>query len=253
MTNGDDFRRRVRAEVYERDIGQRGWLQADELDSVTAWLGAPPHGMLLDIGCGAPSIPLAEITDCGVVGLGIDPAGILRAAHSVDDRGMAHRIAYVVNDADRDLPFAGESFDGLLCFDLIDHLRDRAARFADWYRILKPGGRVVVTDPVVITGAVSNEELHARAHAYFHLFVPPGYTEEALAEAGFNLVRTEDLTAMMAQFAAKQVEARTRNRELFEGEDQALSVYEAVARMAGEGRLSRFAYVAERKECSDVS
>jgi hypothetical protein len=115
---------------------------------------------------------------------------------------------------------------------------------------LKPGGRLVFTDPVVVTGPLTNEELAVRSSIGVFLFVPPGYDQQALAAAGFELVEALDRTRNMAEMAAcwraaRAVHAadlqRIEGEETFEGQQR---FFEVAARLAGEGRLSRFAFCA---------
>ncbi len=212
-----EFERRVRADVYDEDIGQYAWFQAKELDEVVKWLDTPRGGTLLDIGCGAPPMPLVEATGCSYVGLGNDPTGIERVARWAAKSGMSDRVRYIVHDANDDLPFDDETFDGLMCFDLVDHLEDRAARFRDWRCVLKSGARTVFTDPIVVTGPVTNEEIRIHSYGTKHIYSPPGYTEAMLAEAGLTLVHTEDLTLAMARYSKRQAEARRRHCDCSSG------------------------------------
>src|SRR6185436_7935854 len=92
------------------------------------------------------------------------------------------------------LPFADASFDAIMCIDAINHLPDRPRVLADWARLLRPGGRLLFTDPTVVTGEISNQEIAVRASIGFFLFVAPNTDERMLASTGLHLVLKEDLT-----------------------------------------------------------
>ena len=69
--------------------------------------------------------------------------------------------------------------------------------------MLKPGGRAAFTDPVVVTGLVSNEELAVRSSVGFFLFGPPGVNEQLIADAGLELVKRDDVTENTAAIAGR--------------------------------------------------
>jgi hypothetical protein len=104
----------------------------------------------------------------------------------------------------------------------------------------------------VITGFLSNVEIVIRSSAGFYLFVPQGYDEEVLAQCGLRLVTVENLTQNMAEIAHRRRQARESHAQAlqeiegpqaFETQQQFLAV---ASRVAQEGRLSRFLFVAER-------
>ncbi len=45
------------------------------------------------------------------------------------------------------LPFASETFDGVVCMNALHHMPSYAAALAEVYRVLKPGGRAVFSEP----------------------------------------------------------------------------------------------------------
>ena len=118
--------------------------------------------------------------------------------------------------------------------------------------MLKPGGRLLFTDPVTVTGPLTNMELATRSSVGFLLFVPEGYDKEVIAQSGLRLLMSKNLTTNMAEVAAKRQAAREKRctalRQI-EG-DQAFTAQQnllaMVARLAHEARLSRFVYVSDR-------
>ena len=122
----------------------------------------------------------------------------------------------------------------------------------EWHRVLKPGGRAVFTDPVLITGSVTNDELAQRSSIGLFVFVPRGHNEELLLKTGFRLVSQLDLTENAALVSRRWREARARFRDdllrlageaQFEGVQGFLG---AVHKLTAERRLSRVAYFVEK-------
>jgi SAM-dependent methyltransferase len=150
------------------------------------------------------------------------------------------------------LPFPSSSFDALVSNDAMCHLGQRSAVLREWYRVLRPGGRILFTDAMVITGIVSQEELATRSSIGFYLFVPPGENERLLGEAGFRLLSVQDLTASEATIAGRWHDARARRREALvarEGQvnfDGLQRFLQCARTLSLERRLSRYSYLAER-------
>jgi SAM-dependent methyltransferase len=155
-------------------------------------------------------------------------------------------------DAAQQLPFSEASFDAITCIDAINHFSDRPRVVAEWARLLKVGGRLLFTDPITVTGPLTNAEVAVRSSAGIYLFVPHGYDERVIAQCKLQLLVCEDVTANMAKVAEARHAARaSRSAALREIEgDQAYDgqqeFLEVAARVAREGRLSRFVYVSKK-------
>jgi SAM-dependent methyltransferase len=169
---------------------------------------------------------------------------------SAEREGCPPACRFRLVDAGKRLPFADGSFDAIFCNDAINHLPGRAALFADWHRVLKRGGRLLFTDPIVVTGPVTSDEIRIRSSIGFYLFVPAGCNERLLEQAGFEVHDVRDVTDAEAQVSARWRDARARRREAliaiegeagFEGLQRFL---DAVCTLSRERRLSRFAYLA---------
>ncbi len=245
----------IRAEAFGEDIGQNGWLTADEHDLFIAWLGVGPGHTVLDVACGSgrTTLRIARITGCDVRGVDIHADAVSAARAAAADAGLHDRAEFLLADGSRRLPFDDGTLEGLICIDALNHLADRPAVFAEWARIVKPGGRVVFTDPITVTGALTNEDIAIRASIGFFLFVPEGLDARLLREAGFDVTDGVDRTANMARSASAWRDARARHEDdlrriegdaTFEGQQTFLDV---AARLAAERRLSRFAFRATRQ------
>jgi SAM-dependent methyltransferase len=165
--------------------------------------------------------------------------------------GLERRTTFEVVDAQSALRFPDGAFDGLLCIDSMNHFPDRLNSLREWRRVLRPGGRAVFTDPVVVTGPVTNEELAQRSSIGLFVFLPAGLNEELIVKAGFRIVSQADATENAALISSRWREARQHFRddllriegeERFEGVQKFLS---AVHKLTAERRLSRSAWVVE--------
>jgi ubiquinone/menaquinone biosynthesis C-methylase UbiE len=245
----------VRGQAFGEDIGQTGWLTADEHDTFLSWLALGPGKELLDVACGSggPTLRAARRTEARVRGIDLHADAVRTAKAQAERAGLAERATFEQVDAGKSLPFEDARFDGLICVDAINHLPDRGATLREWARVIEPGGRVVFTDPIVVTGPLTNEEIAIRSSIGFFLFVPPGADQRLLEEAGFDVLEAEDRTENMARMAERWQAARAAHaRELrqIEGDrtfDGQQRFFRVAAKLAAERRLSRFAFCGRRK------
>lgn len=242
----------IREETFGRDIGQNSWLTADEYDRFISWLRLLPgdHALEVASGSGGPALYLAGHANCHVTGIDANESGVKTAtASSAQSRT---RVAFEVVDANAELPFADETFDAILCIDSMNHFPDRLNVFREWHRVLRPGGRAVFTDPVVITGPVTNHELALRSSIGLFLFVPPGVNEKFVKQAGFNLVQQDDVSENAASISGRWYDSRARYRDALlkiEGDERfegLQNFFAAVQQLTGERRLSRIVYLVEK-------
>jgi SAM-dependent methyltransferase len=244
----------VRREAFGEDIGQNSWLTIEELERFGSWLELRRSVRLLDVACGSggPALHLARLTGCEVVGVELYEEAVANGNRSAREAGLELQASFVEADASRPLPFKGGSFEAIVCIDSINHLPDRPNTLADWARLLLPGGRLLFTDPVTVTGILGSDEIAVRTSIGYFLFAPPGENERLLFEAGLELRVGEDTTEQLAEIARRRHDARTKRAEAvrqlegdeaFEGRQR---FFDIVATLARERRLSRLVYVAEK-------
>jgi SAM-dependent methyltransferase len=130
--------------------------------------------------------------------------------------------------------------------------RNRLEVLDEWHRVLRPGGRMLFTDAMVLTGLVSHEELAVRSSIGWYLFVPPGENERLIGRAGFTLLASEDVTAAAETIAERWHAARERHRDELVAREGAPNFaglqrfLACVHRLSAERRLSRYCYLAEK-------
>jgi 2-polyprenyl-3-methyl-5-hydroxy-6-metoxy-1,4-benzoquinol methylase len=244
----------IRREAFGEDIGQNSWLTADEQDKFLNWLALSAGKTLLDAGCGAggPVLRAAARSGCSVVGVDAHEQAISTAHSLAAQLGLSAVAKFFVADMSQKLAFPDATFEAITCIDAINHFPDRRGVIAEWARLLKPGGRLLFTDPIIVTGPLTNAEISVRSSTGFYLFVPPGYDETILAQCGLQLLVSENRTRNMAEIAERRRAARAsrssalreiESHQVFERQQEFLSI---AARTASENCLSRFAYVAEK-------
>ena len=256
--NYDNFQtelyEQIRQEAFGEDFGQNSWLTSEEQDKFVSWLNLSSGKTLLDIACGSggPALRIAEKTGCSIIGIDVHEQAISTANSLASRRGLKDRAEFRIVDASAKLHLADASCDAITCIDAINHLPDRRLVIAEWARILRPGGRLLFTDPITVTGPLSAAEIAVRSSIGFFLFVPPGFDERVISDCGLRLVGSDDVTTNMAKIAERRRAARAsrssalrkiEGKQTFEGQQEFLAV---AARLAEEKRLSRFVYVAEK-------
>lgn len=245
----------IRSEAFGEDIGQNSWITAEELRRFCGWLELTSTSELLDVasGTGGPDLFIVRSTGCRVTGVDIHEAGVAVAVANSRSAGLAERTRFVHADARQPLPFRDGQFDAILSIDAMNHFYDRAGLLQEFRRLLRPGGRLLFTNAVTLTGLLRKEEMVERSYGMGEfVFTPMGYDQKNVVAAGFELLRVEDLTDTVARVARAWHEARAkRTAELdrIEGVDQNAAMQrflDSVSTLALERRLSRPAYLARR-------
>src|SRR5215216_4704781 len=243
----------IRRETFGEDIGQNSWITTGEFDRFYSWLDLAPDDHILEIasGSGGPALYLARKFHCRITGLDINEEGVNTANQQALDQKVSG-VKFQVADVNQPLTFEAESFEAVMCIDSMNHFRDRLGYLREWHRVLKSGKRALFTDPVVITGSISNEELAARSSIGFFLFVPLDVTKNLIEETGFKLIRCEDVTGNIELTSGRWHASRQKHRQdmiQIEGEerfDGLQKFFSTVHQLTSERRLSRFVFVAEK-------
>jgi SAM-dependent methyltransferase len=97
-----------------------------------------PGQRLLDAACGTGNYTLA-LQHRGASVSGVDASGLMLAAA----RARSSTIAWVQARVEW-LPFVSASFDTITCVNAVHHFGDVEQAFAEFQRILKPGGRLAI-------------------------------------------------------------------------------------------------------------
>ncbi len=110
-------------------------------------MGLGPYDRVLDVACGrgVSAIHLAHQFGCHVTGLDYGRENIAAAEAQAADQGIAHLTTFRQGDAEG-LPFGDGVFDAVISECSFCTFPDKATAAAEMARVLRPGGRLGLTD-----------------------------------------------------------------------------------------------------------
>ena len=153
-----------------------------------------PGAAIVDVGCGTGD-NLATLDDAAagggtVVGVELSPYAVRHAP-----RGACGHVRVGVSRAEQ-LPFPTACADLVTSMDVIEHLDDAAA-LAEYHRILRPGGLVLVTVPAYqwLWSAHDDWAAHLRRYTRPRLLA-------TLEQAGFSPIRATYFNSFLVPPAA---------------------------------------------------
>ena len=150
LTEGYDYYPRIEAEfqsALDESLHPRG---PELLFEMVANLGLPPKTHALDLGCGEGRFSTALAERFGFLVTGIDPVPrnievsnqALEGATSRDPQ-LADLVRFELGSAEA-LSLADASADFIWCREVLVLIEDLASTFAECWRVLRPGGRMLI-------------------------------------------------------------------------------------------------------------
>ncbi len=114
--------------------------------TVLRMLDVKPGERILDIGCGNAR-DIARIAEAGgkVFGVDVSPGMVAAAQQELTRMGIGD-VELQVGDATC-LDFPNACFDKVLCSEVIEHIPNASQALSEMYRVLKPGGKLVLSTP----------------------------------------------------------------------------------------------------------
>jgi SAM-dependent methyltransferase len=141
-------RQRLFAEVLglPAEISPSNLLPLNGLAAVERALGVPGEGLLVDVACGrgGPGMWVARRSGCRLIGVDFSALAIAQATRRRELFGLQDRARFVVGTIDKTGLDAGIA-DGLMCVDAFQFAQDGTAAAEGLRRVLRRGGRIVLT------------------------------------------------------------------------------------------------------------
>ena len=161
----------------------RRWMRSELSDLSLA-------SAILEVGCGDASFTKSLAQHSSRV------TAIDISEHQIAKNAAAHpQIAFVQHDVANRFPFAPESFDAIWCSEVLEHLFDPGFALREMHRVLKPGGRLLVTVPHhglcknVLIALFRWDEHFTPSNPHIRFFTRNTLTRLA-AESGFRKIQT---------------------------------------------------------------
>jgi ubiquinone/menaquinone biosynthesis C-methylase UbiE len=246
----------IRRDTYGNDLGQTSWVAPAESNDIPILLKITEDSNVLELGCGSGgyAIYVAERTGCRITGLDLNAQAIRNANRLARTKDMLPQVRFLRHDLTKKLPYDPNTFDAIFANDVVPHIPNRPILLAEIFRILKPGGRMLYSDALVIAGHISQREIEVRSTLGLYIFSTPGQNETLITAAGFSKPKSTDTTAETAVLAANWFNARKKRRRMLldqEGEvtyAQGQSLLACARRLAEEKRLLRYVYRAQKPQ-----
>jgi len=242
----------IRLETYGEDFGQTSWVTTAESHEIPKLLQLSSSSSVLEIGCGSGgyAVDLAKRIGCQVLGLDRNADGIRNAKALAEKDKLGARVKFDQCDVSQRLPVEDNAFDAIYSNDVLCHVPRRSQVLSDLRRVLKPGGRLLFSDALIIGGLLSHEEIATRSSIGMYFFSPPGENERLIKQSGLKQIEARDTTDSAALLSKRWHDAREKRKAALvasEGEANFAGVQrflECVHILTAEKRLLRFLYTA---------
>lgn len=204
---------------YEKIFGQ-GYVSTGGQTTTTEFvekLNLKSGERVLDVGCGIGGGDFYMARQFGVSVVGIDlSTNMVHRALETSMKDTSVDVEFEICDATKK-EFPDASFDVVYSRDTILHIEDKQALFAKFFRWLKPGGRVLISDY-----CQGEQEPTDRFKAYvagrgYHLLSPSQYGK-VLESVGFTSVSAEDRTDQFVEVLKDELTRTLAHKEEFVSE-----------------------------------
>ncbi len=189
------------AEDHEDDAGIAGWsatgLEARLRRFAGLWRCSDRDGRWLDAGCGAGTY-VRLLSTHGLTVIGIDYS--LPTVRKARMRGEGSGL-YAVADVRR-LPFRAGTFDGVLCFGVMQALTDSASALVELGNKVRPGGELWVDalNRWCVVNALDLLRRRLRGRAIHLRYESPGNMKRSLRAQGFEAVQVHWMPILPARW-----------------------------------------------------
>jgi SAM-dependent methyltransferase len=166
---------------------------------------------VVDIGAGfgGSARYLARTYGCHVTCLNLSEIENERNRRLNEEQGLAHLID-VVDGSFEDLPFQDKAYDLVWSQDAFLHSGDRVRVLEEAVRVVKPGGRLVFTDPMAANGAPKDALVPILERLSLDTMACPDFYRRELYRLGMNSVTFHEASAQLPRHYQRVLEETER-------------------------------------------
>ena len=191
----------------------RRQAQIELIEELLRWADCnssnPPQNVI-DVGCGigGSTLHIAEKFNCNATGITLSPVQASRAKERAIEAGLEDRVHFEVANA-LAMPFEDNTFDLVWSLESGEHMPDKAKFLAECYRVLKPGGKMIMAtwchrETDSLAGELTpNETAHLKEiyRVYCLPYVISLSEYRAIAsKCGFQNLQADDWSTAVAPF-----------------------------------------------------
>jgi ubiquinone/menaquinone biosynthesis C-methylase UbiE len=189
-----------------KTLGASAFARWLEWRKLLKWLNPQKGEKILDIACGDGELSL-RIAQRGadVYGLDMSAAGIASAKRLAAIAKLD--CEFTVGDAER-LPYNDGFFNGVVCSSSLEHFKDDARSLNEMRRVLKPGGRAILTVdsftyPIVPELKEQHRQMCSVEHYYTREDMAAALRAAGLTQSRSEYLLTSGLTSFFIKFWIK--------------------------------------------------
>ncbi len=184
---------------------------ADLLENESIDLDENTRVLDLGAGYGGSMRHLARRFGCHCVALNLSEVENMRDREINREQGLDQLIDVVDGDF-TSLPYEDSSFDVIWSQDALLHSGDREKVLAEAVRVLKPGGRLIFTDPMQSDDAPVEQLQPIYDRIHLDSLGSPGFYRQTLQRLGLEQVTFEDHTQQLSRHYSRVRQELVNNR-----------------------------------------